>query len=78
MAVAISIHVLQKRTTSTVNAVADVLVVAAAITLVTSQLNQAEILFTMVIPTTEHHTVEINTTILPKNCTNIGRFEFMQ
>ena len=52
-------HVHQKRTTSTVNAVADVLVVAAAIHSVTSQLNPAEIPFTMVIPTIEHHTVEI-------------------
>ena len=59
MAVAISSHARQKKTTSMVSAVADVLVVAAAITSVTSQLNPAEIPFTMVIPTIEHHTVEI-------------------
>ena len=73
-------HVHPKRTTSTVNAVADALVVTAAILSVTSQLNPAEIRFTMVIPIIEHHTVKIKDQNLPRNCTNDLRFVqgFMQ
>ena len=63
-------HAHQKRTISTVNAVADVLVVAVAIHSVTSQLNPAEIRSTMVIPIIEHHTVKIKHQNLPRNCTN--------
>ena len=69
-------RVRQKRTTSTVNAVADVLVVAAAILSVTSQLNLAEIRFTMVIPIIEHHTAKIKHQNLPRNCTNDLRLMF--
>ena len=66
----------QKRTTSTVNAVEDVLVVAAAILSVISQLNLAEIRFTMVIPIIELHTAKIKHQNLPRNCSNDLRLMF--
>ena len=63
MAAVILTHVHQKRIILTVNAVADVLVVAAATTLVTSQRSRAEIRSITVIPTIEHRTVKINNKI---------------
>lgn len=70
MAAVILTRAHQKRTISMENAVADVPVVATAITSVTSQLNPVEIHFTTAILTIEPLTVKIKHNRLPKNFTD--------